>query len=102
MCRAVGGGARGGAAPAGSAGWLGLAERNAELGERLQQAVVEAEVEAGRGVASGHKDAHAGLRTTLEQLLRLPPRIKGKAEEAQSCCFERERKEARGANSVNL
>ena len=35
----------------------------------------------------------------VERLLRPPPCVKGEAEEAWSCCFEREREVARGANS---
>ncbi|RCV06616.1 hypothetical protein SEVIR_1G179600v4 [Setaria viridis] len=65
--------------------------RGAELGERLRQ--VGAEGQAWRGVATGHEAAAAGLRATLDQLLRAPragaaaEEGQGEAEDARSCCF---------------
>ncbi|KAF8693272.1 hypothetical protein HU200_038656 [Digitaria exilis] len=66
--------------------------RGAELGERLRQ--VGAEGQAWRGIAGGHEAAAAGLRATLDQLLRSPPprpaaegEAEAEAEDARSCCF---------------
>uniref|UniRef100_A0A0A9CVZ2 RING-type domain-containing protein n=1 Tax=Arundo donax TaxID=35708 RepID=A0A0A9CVZ2_ARUDO len=58
-----------------------------------------AEGQAWQGIASSHEAAAAGLRTTLDQLLQSPcAGAKGEgeaeAEDAQSCCFEKEEREA--------
>ncbi|TVU29905.1 hypothetical protein EJB05_21497 [Eragrostis curvula] len=62
--------------------------RNAELEENLRQA--NAEGQAWQGVARSHEAVAAGLRATLDQLLRSPPCEGADAEDAQSCCFEQE------------
>ncbi|KAF8693268.1 hypothetical protein HU200_038651 [Digitaria exilis] len=67
--------------------------RNAELEERLRETVAEGQ--AWQGVAKGHEDVAAGLRATLDGLTTRPPRAEGEgegggAEDARSCCFERE------------
>ncbi|KAK3158061.1 hypothetical protein QOZ80_2AG0132460 [Eleusine coracana subsp. coracana] len=65
--------------------------RNAEMEERLRQA--SAEAQAWQGVARSHEAVAAGLRATIDQLLRQTPCAGaveggGDAEDAQSCCFE--------------
>ncbi|OEL16403.1 hypothetical protein BAE44_0022578 [Dichanthelium oligosanthes] len=64
--------------------------RNAELEEKARQ--MAAECQAWMGVARSHETVAAGLRVTLDQLLRSPSCAAavgdGEAEDAQSCCFE--------------
>ncbi|OEL37730.1 hypothetical protein BAE44_0001251 [Dichanthelium oligosanthes] len=68
--------------------------RNAELDERLRQAVAEGH--AWQDVARGHEAVAAGLRATLDNLQSpcggagAGPGADGDAEDAQSCCFEQE------------
>ncbi|KAF8686698.1 hypothetical protein HU200_043531 [Digitaria exilis] len=62
--------------------------RNAELEQRLREAVAEGQ--AWEGVAKGHEDVAAGLRATLDGLATRSPCAEGDAEDARSCCFERE------------
>uniref|UniRef100_A0A0A9F614 RING-type domain-containing protein n=1 Tax=Arundo donax TaxID=35708 RepID=A0A0A9F614_ARUDO len=74
--------------------------RNAELDEKLRQ--MGAEGQAWQGVASGHEAAAAGLRATIDQVLQSPcagadGEGAGEAEDAESCCFERQQVE-RAAN----
>ncbi|TVU29908.1 hypothetical protein EJB05_21499 [Eragrostis curvula] len=61
--------------------------RHAELEQKVQQMCAEAQ--AWQGVAKSHEAVTAGLRSTLDQLLRSPPPRAG-AEDAQSCCYEQE------------
>ncbi|XP_062223208.1 probable BOI-related E3 ubiquitin-protein ligase 2 [Phragmites australis] len=66
--------------------------RNAELDEKLRE--MAAEGQAWQGIASSHEATAAGLRATLDQLLRTPcagAEGKAEAEDAESCCFEQER-----------
>jgi E3 ubiquitin-protein ligase BOI-like protein len=65
--------------------------RNAELDERLRQTV--AERHAWQDVARSHEAVAAGLRATLDDLARSPPRAEGDAEDAESCCFEFEQQQ---------
>ncbi|KAL6899136.1 hypothetical protein ACP4OV_005794 [Aristida adscensionis] len=65
--------------------------RNAELEDKLRQ--MGAEAQAWQAVARNHEAAAAGLRATVDQLLQSPcAGAEGEvdAEDAQSCCFERE------------
>ncbi|KAK3154222.1 hypothetical protein QOZ80_2BG0187860 [Eleusine coracana subsp. coracana] len=65
--------------------------RNAEMEERIRQA--SAEAQAWQGVARSHEAVAAGLRATIDQLLRQTPCAvegEGDAEDAQSCCFEQQ------------
>ncbi|TKW39444.1 hypothetical protein SEVIR_1G179300v4 [Setaria viridis] len=71
--------------------------RNAELDERLRQTVAEGH--AWQDVARSHEAVAAGLRATLDNLLRSPRAegAEGDAEDAESCCFEFEQEEEEGA-----
>ncbi|PUZ75873.1 hypothetical protein GQ55_1G244500 [Panicum hallii var. hallii] len=74
--------------------------RNAELHERLRQTVAEGR--AWQDVAKGHEAVAAGLRATLDSLVRSsPPRAEGAgdAEDAESCCFEQEEEEEGAAEA---
>ncbi|CAN6251722.1 unnamed protein product [Urochloa humidicola] len=64
--------------------------RGAELDERLRQAAADAL--AWRGVAESNEAVAAGLRAALDDLLAQPPcaGAGGDAEDARSCCDERE------------
>ncbi|CAL4969097.1 unnamed protein product [Urochloa decumbens] len=66
--------------------------RSAELDERLRQAAAEAE--AWRGVAESHEAVAAGLRAALDDVLAQSPCAEGgDAEDARSCCDERDYEE---------
>ncbi|RCV06605.1 hypothetical protein SETIT_1G176100v2 [Setaria italica] len=64
--------------------------RNAELDEELRRTAAEGQ--AWRDVARSHEAVAAGLRATLDNVLQPPCAAEGEgdAEDARSCCFERE------------
>ncbi|KAL6899855.1 hypothetical protein ACP4OV_006513 [Aristida adscensionis] len=66
--------------------------RNAELDERLRE--MGAEGQAWQAIARSHEAAAAGLRATLDRLVQPPCAAgadgEGDAEDARSCCFERD------------
>ncbi|XP_062219171.1 probable BOI-related E3 ubiquitin-protein ligase 2 [Phragmites australis] len=69
--------------------------RNVELEEKLRQ--MSSEGQAWRGIAENHEAVAAGLRATLDQILQSPragagtsAEGEGDADDARSCCFERE------------
>ncbi|CAN6272858.1 unnamed protein product [Urochloa humidicola] len=75
--------------------------RSVELDERLRQAAAEAQ--AWRGVAESHEAVAAGLRAALDSLLVQSPRAEaegGDAEDARSCCDEREEQGAADARAA--